>query len=146
MIDNNWTLTGGGIAKDARGQIRFVNAFDMTQVKRFYLIQNADLEVIRGWRGHKIEQRWFYVVSGEFMARLVKIDDWKSPSPNLPVDEFLLSASEGQILHVPAGYATAFQATENNAELLVYADYPVDHAALDDHLWPSNYFVGENNK
>ena len=44
----------GGIAKDHRGQIRFVNDFDMTEVKRFYIITNKDTELIRGWRAHRI--------------------------------------------------------------------------------------------
>lgn len=38
----------GGIAKDHRGQIRFVNDFDMSLVKRFYIIKNADTEIVRG--------------------------------------------------------------------------------------------------
>ncbi|PVH25600.1 WxcM-like domain-containing protein [Sphingobacterium corticibacter] len=141
MQNSDYSFIPGGVAKDARGQIRFVNAFDMTEVKRFYLIQNANLELIRGWRGHKIEQRWFYAISGVFSARLVKIDNWNNPSANLPIEQFLLTASEGQVLHVPAGYATAFQSKENNSELLVFADYGVEHAALDDHLWPSDYFI-----
>lgn len=29
----------GGIAEDHRGHIRFVNDFDMTEVKRFYIIK-----------------------------------------------------------------------------------------------------------
>lgn len=140
MQNSDYSFIQGGIAKDERGQIRFVNAFDMAEVKRFYLIQNADLEVIRGWRGHKIEQRWFYVVSGTFRVSIVKIDDWQNPSSTLPVAQLLLPSSEGQVLHVPSGYATAFQAIEENSELLVYADYRVDHALLDDFLWPSNYF------
>lgn len=42
----------GGSASDDRGSIRFVNEFDMTPVKRFYIIKNADTELIRGWRAH----------------------------------------------------------------------------------------------
>lgn len=45
----------GGLAKDTRGQIRFVNDFDMSMVMRFYIIQNSDMELMRGWCGHQIE-------------------------------------------------------------------------------------------
>src|SRR5690606_23447518 len=67
----------GGIAEDHRGSIRFVNDFDMAAVKRFYIIENKDTETIRGWRAHRIEQRWFYVLEGAFSLKAVKIDDWE---------------------------------------------------------------------
>lgn len=130
----------GGIAKDERGQIRFVNDFDMSLVKRFYIIKNADTELIRGWRAHRIEQRWFYVLSGSFNVDLVKIDDWENPSPSLPIENLELRAADMKVLHIPAGYGTAFRALESGSELLVYADYPVSHAPLDDYTWAADYF------
>lgn len=134
-------LIQGGIAKDERGQIRFVNEFDMSLVKRFYIIKNVDTELVRGWRAHRIEQRWFYVLSGIFSVDLVKIDNWEQPSISLPVERKILKAEEMQVLHVPAGYGTAFRALATDSELLVYADYPVAHAPLDDYTWAKDHFV-----
>ncbi|TDQ73512.1 WxcM-like domain-containing protein [Sphingobacterium yanglingense] len=131
----------GGIASDHRGSIRFVNEFDMTQVKRFYSIRNADVELVRGWRAHRIEQRWFYVLSGSFVLDLVKIDDWDNASATLPVERRILREEEGEVLHVPVGYGTAFQAMEEGAELLVFADHGIEHAPNDDYTWPVDYFV-----
>lgn len=131
----------GGIAKDHRGQIRFVNDFDMSQVKRFYIITNADTELVRGWRAHRIEQRWFYVLSGAFELDLVKIDDWENASPSLPIEKRVLKAEDQQVIHVPVGYGTAFQALEEGSELLVFADYGIDNAKNDDYTWPVDYFV-----
>jgi len=130
----------GGIAQDERGQIRFVNDFDMTLVKRFYIIKNADTELVRGWRAHQIEQRWFYVLSGAFSVDLIQIDNWEIPSPDLPVQQVILHSADMQVLHVPVGYGAAFKALEPNSELLVFADYGIEHAALDDHTWPLDYF------
>lgn len=130
----------GGIAQDERGQIRFVNDFDMALVKRFYIIKNADTELVRGWRAHQIEQRWFYVLSGAFSVDLIQIDNWEIPSPDLPVQQVILHSADMQVLHVPVGYGTAFKALEPNSELLVFADYGIEHAALDDHTWPLDYF------
>jgi dTDP-4-dehydrorhamnose 3,5-epimerase len=130
----------GGIAQDERGSIRFVNEFDMSLVKRFYIIRNADTELTRGWRGHKIEQRWFYVLSGEFSLDLVKIDNWAKPDQSLPIHNIILRAREMKVLNVPNGYATAFRALEQDSELLVYADYPLSHAVEDDFTWPVEYF------
>lgn len=130
----------GGIAADERGHIRFVNDFDMTAVKRFYIIKNRDTDLVRGWRAHKIEQRWFYVISGSFKLSSVLIDDWDNPNPSLPVENQVLNAVDRKVINVPAGFGTAFQALEPDSELLVFADYPISHASLDDHTWPLAYF------
>ena len=131
----------GGIAEDHRGHIRFVNDFEMTQVKRFYIIKNKDTDLVRGWRAHRIEQRWFYVLSGSFLVDLIKIDDWENASPELPVERRILQVADKQVLHVPEGYGTAFQALESESELLVFADYGIEHAKNDDHTWSKDYFV-----
>lgn len=131
----------GGVAKDHRGQIRFVNDFDMSLVKRFYIIKNTDTELIRGWRAHRMEQRWFYVLSGSFELSLVKIDDWDNPSKDLKVDQEILKDEDQQVVHVPVGYGTAFKALEEGSELLVFADYGIENAKNDDYIWSVDYFV-----
>lgn len=132
----------GGLAKDLRGQIRFVNDFDMSLVKRFYIIKNADSELIRGWRAHRIEQRWFYVISGSFIMNIVKIDDWDSPSQNLPIESKTLNVHDNQVLHLSEGYGTAFFALEENSEILVFSNFGIEHAPSDNYTWPSDYFIG----
>src|SRR5690606_10310865 len=125
----------GGVARDNRGQIRFVNDFDMSEVKRFYIIKNADTKFVRGWRAHRIEQRWFYVLTGAFEFNIIKIDDWQRPSIDLPIEKMTISAEDMEIFHVPEGYGTAIKAIEANSELLVFADYGIDHANQDDYTW-----------
>ncbi len=139
--DTRTTSIQGDVASDHRGSIRFVNDFDMTKVKRFYIIENADTDVIRGWRAHRIEQRWFYVLDGGFSLRTVAIDDWERPSRDLSVAEVRLSADEQRVLHVPTGYGTAFKALTPGSRLLVFADYGIDHASKDDYTYPVDYFV-----
>ncbi|QQD15374.1 WxcM-like domain-containing protein [Sphingobacterium sp. UDSM-2020] len=131
----------GGIAQDERGGIRFVNDFDMTPIKRFYIIKNIDTSLIRGWRGHRIEQRWFYVLEGSFSVDIVKIDNWDNPSSDLPVENFVLSARDLEILYISEGYATAIRALEERSELLVHSDYPLSHAPEDNYTYPIDYFV-----
>lgn len=133
----------GGEASDQRGSIRFVNDFDMTEVKRFYIIENGDSNIIRGWRGHKMEKRWFYVLSGQFKLSLVKIDNWANPNQNLPVETMLISAIDQQVVVVPEGYATAFQAVESSSKLMVFANYGIENAKNDDYLWPQDYFFNK---
>ncbi|WP_185213166.1 WxcM-like domain-containing protein [Sphingobacterium mizutaii] len=131
----------GGESIDARGSIKYVNSFDMTKIKRFYIISNADTEMIRGWRGHKIEERWFYVISGEFELDIVKIDDWDLCDRNLDVNRYQLKAEDNRIVHLPCGYATAFRALKKDSKLLVYSNFGLDHAKNDDYVWPIDYFV-----
>lgn len=131
----------GGISKDYRGQIRYVNAFDMSPIKRFYIIKNADLNVVRGWRAHRIEQRWFYVISGAFAIDIVEIDEWNNPSPDLPIKREILIAEDSKILHLSKGYATAFQVLKEDSEILVFSDFGIDHAPNDDYTYPEDYFI-----
>ena len=139
MIEN----IQGGIAKDHRGQIRFVNNFDMSDVKRFYIIKNTDLDLIRGWRAHRIEQRWFYVLSGSFQIDIVEIDNWDEASKNLIVRTENVKSSDNEVLHLSSGYGTAFQALEENSELLVFSNYGIENAVNDDYTYPLDYFINK---
>lgn len=131
----------GGIAKDERGEIRFVNDFDMTEVKRFYIIKNADTELVRGWRGHRLGQRWFYVLSGSFSIDIVKIDDWDHASRDLNVENYVLTASNSDLLHLPKAYATTIRALEAGSELLTYADQSLVESIDDDYTFSLDYFI-----
>lgn len=135
------TIIQGSKHSDQRGTLSFWNDFDMQSIKRMYVIENADTQLLRGWRGHQIEQRWFYVILGSFNIQLVKIDDWVTPKPTLAQISYELVAAENMILHVPAGYASAIQALTLGAKLLVLGDHPLENAKNDDHLYPSNYFT-----
>jgi dTDP-4-dehydrorhamnose 3,5-epimerase-like enzyme len=133
-------LINGGKHSDERGTLCFINEFDMAQVHRMYTISHPNTNIIRGWRGHKIEQRWFMATKGTFKVKLIKIDDWTCPNTNLPQAIFILKATEFAVLHVPKGYASSLQAEEKNAELIVFADCKIDEAGTDNYLFPVGYF------
>jgi len=132
----------GGNHHDQRGSIQFMNDFDMSLVKRFYCITNANTEVKRGWRGHKIEQRWFFASHGTFSIKLVRIDNWENPDKHGLITDFTLTDDEIAVLHVPAGYASLIQSKSENASLFIFADHHIAHAKLDDYLYDVDYFVG----
>jgi len=138
-------LIQGNRHTDHRGTVTFLNDFDMSEVRRFYIIQNQDTETVRAWRAHKIEKRWFYVSDGAFLIRIVNIDNWETPDKNSPIDDVILSAQQNQILYIPVGHGTWIQATEDNSKLIVFGDHEIGKASLDDHLYPSNYFESKNN-
>lgn len=106
-----------------RGTLFSKNDFDASEVKRIYFIENKDAHFIRGWIGHKIEQRWFIAVAGNFIIRLVKIDNWIEPDIQTEIIEFELDSDQLNILHIPQGYAMATQAKEDGSRLLVMTNY-----------------------
>lgn len=55
----------GSSFQDNRGIIRFVNEFDLKNIRRMYVIK-PETNVIGAWQGHKIVKKWFYVLSGFF--------------------------------------------------------------------------------
>jgi dTDP-4-dehydrorhamnose 3,5-epimerase-like enzyme len=129
----------GNEYKDARGKLYFNNNFDASQVKRIYTIENSSLDFIRGWQGHRIEQRWFSAVLGSFEISLIEVDNWEQPSINLKPEKYILE--EGlNILHIPAGFITAIQTLQENAKLLVMADYHLGEIK-DEYRFPINYFT-----
>ncbi len=124
---------------DIRGTVNFNNSFDASQIKRMYIIQNSSVNFIRGWQGHKVEQRWFSALQGSFRIKLIKIDDWNTPSKSLVYQEINLEAKTLDILHIPQGYVTSIQSIKNNSKLLVMADYAIGEIE-DEQRYDLNYF------
>lgn len=129
----------GGKYSDERGSLTFNNNFNASEVKRMYCIENTDTEFIRGWTGHRIEQRWFSVLQGCFLIRLIKIDNWENPLKESNVLRFEIDSENLNILHIPKGYASAIQAQKENSKLLVMADYSLGEID-DDFRFPLDYF------
>lgn len=135
----NPKLLKGNRHEDSRGTLFYNNDFDASAIKRIYVIENQDLEVVRAWQGHKIEQRWFSVMKGSFAIQLVAIDDWEIPSKKLQSFKFLITAENMDVLHIPAGYASSIQSLEEGSKLLVMADYLLGEVK-DDYRYPVDYF------
>jgi len=129
----------GNRHQDQRGTIRFNNDFSPAGVRRIYTIENADTDFVRGWQGHRIEQCWFSAMSGSFRIKLIKIDDWEQPTKSLPQMEFNLEAESYDVLHVPKGFISSIQATEENSKLLVFADYQLGDIQ-EEYRFPADYF------
>ena len=133
------TLISGGNHKDERGILNFNNDFDMSQVKRMYLIENVDTFFKRGWQGHKIEQRWFSAIIGKFKIEVIKIDDWENPSKKLEKTTFEISSKNTDVLYIPSGYVTGIQSIIKYSKLLVMSDYKLGTIS-DDYKYPLDFF------
>lgn len=124
---------------DDRGVITYNNDFDASVIKRMYTIENHSSDFIRGWQGHKIEQRWFACMKGIFEISVIGIDDFTNPSKDLLIHKFLLTDDILTYLHIPRGCVTAIQAKENQSKLLVLADYGLGETN-DEYRYTLNYF------
>ena len=133
-------LIEGGCHTDARGTVSFVNGFDFRGVDRFYWVQAAQANVLRGWVGHQRDQKWFTVVQGEVLVAVVQPDDWQSPRRDLPVARYVLSAANPQVLHVPPGYATGSVNVTQDAILLIFSSGKIQDAKTDDFRFPVDYW------
>ncbi|AOW17243.1 sugar epimerase [Polaribacter vadi] len=124
---------------DQRGTLSFNNDFNTSEVKRVYFIENLDVQFIRGWQGHQIEQRWFSAVQGSFKIRVITIDNWETPSKNLESSVFILNSSSLDTLHIPKGYITSIQALEEKSKLMALSDYSIGEVN-DEYRFDINYF------
>lgn len=134
------SLITGDSYTNHQGKLSFINDFDMAPVKRVYRINHRDTAIIRGWRAHRVEQRWFYASYGSFKINIIKIDDWNRPANDLEQTVYILNADDNRVLHIPKGYATAIQALQPHSELTIFADSYIEDAKNDDHLFPLDYW------
>ncbi|HEY6143553.1 MAG TPA: WxcM-like domain-containing protein [Flavobacterium sp.] len=145
MFINNLTdkmspeMYKGGTHTDSRGKLFFNNDFDVSEIKRIYVIENENCSIVRAWQGHKIEQRWFSAIKGSFKIQLIAIDNWSLPSKKIEKLNFVLHSDQLDVLHIPAGYVSSIQSIEEGAKLLVMANYFLGEIE-DDYRFAVDYF------
>lgn len=132
-------LIKGGKHSDKRGKLCYNNDFDLSEIKRFYTIENESSETMRGWQGHKIEKRWFAAITGSFKIELRAIDDWENPSQDCQMLIFELSSNELDVLCVPKGYVSKIADLESGSKLLVFADHLLGEVK-DEYRFDIEYF------
>lgn len=125
-------LLRGDVAVDDRGEVGFVNDFDFAGVKRFYTVSNHAAGFVRAWHAHRREGKYVLAVAGSALVCCVQIDDWESPSPELEVRRFVLSARKPAILRVPPGYANGFMTLTEDSKLIFFSTSTLEESLGDD--------------
>ncbi len=143
LLDTNNIISGGQF-HDGRSTVSFINDFDMTPIKRFYVIHHPNIEIIRAWQGHKLEQKWFYSVVGSFLINVIQIDDWEQPSTDLVVTSHHLKSGNPTVLYVPGGHVTGIKAIEADSSLMVYSDMFINESRDDDFRFDKNKWFNWN--
>jgi dTDP-4-dehydrorhamnose 3,5-epimerase-like enzyme len=123
MNSNSPSSISGKSFIDERGKLFFNNDFNATEVKRIYIVENNKLDFVRGWQGHKIEQRWFSCMVGSFSIWVQPITNFEKDDQQREILEFNLNSNQLDVLHIPSGYVTAIKSLEENSKLLAMSDY-----------------------
>ena len=129
---NEFSQVAGGKAFDDRGSLTFINDLDLSQFKRFYIVENHARGFVRAWHGHKKEAKAVVVVSGSALVAAVKVDNWESPSKDLKVERVVLSAEKPAALLIPAGYANGFMTLTESAKVMFLSTSSLEESAGDD--------------
>ena len=125
----------GDLFKDNRGKLFSCNQFDMSRVKRMYSIENINSTYIRGWKGHKIETRWFFATKGSIIINTISISDLEDSDSFPVVNSFKLNDNNLDVLEVPPGFATSIKQYSNGDRICVYADYHLGVSGDEDLRW-----------
>ncbi len=123
------------------GTLIAFNEFSLLPIKRLYSIENTNPEVVRAWQGHKIENKWFYVIEGAFVIAWVGIDDFENPSTDLSSEFKIIEASENVVLHIPRGFANGLKAIKPNSRVLVFSDLSLIEAENDNFKYISRNWL-----
>jgi dTDP-4-dehydrorhamnose 3,5-epimerase-like enzyme len=137
---NTVTMIKGDVAVDDRGEVSFVNDFDFSGVKRFYMIRNHRQWYVRAWHGHRREAKYLLAVSGAALIGAVKIDNWEKPSKELEVGRYVLSAQKPAVLYIPAGHANGVMSLTEDARVIVFSTATLDEGKNDDVRFDARYW------
>lgn len=115
---------------DARGALRFCNGFDLSAVKRFYIIANSEGRPRRGWIGHRKENKWFFPVRGETTIVVSPMNESTSLTQSSRL-HYTLHAESPAVLAVPCNN-WFYVEQHDGAEVMVFSDCKVGEYENDD--------------
>lgn len=133
----------GGIAKDKRGAVLFVNNFSFKDVERFYMVTNSSGESIRGFHGHMKEAKYVFVPCGKILLNAVQLNKAIDPSKKCKVFSFILSSNKPEIVYIPPGYANGFKDLSTSSKVIFYSTSTLENSKADDFRYPSDYWGKE---
>jgi dTDP-4-dehydrorhamnose 3,5-epimerase len=141
---------------DDRGILTCSDEFTFNDVKRFYMVENHDINFIRAWHGHEKEEKYVHVISGAILIGLVPFSGPSSfPgesgllfSKNVDfVEKHILSSVSPKILYIPPNYFNGFMNLERDTKIMFYSTSTLEESKSDDirldynhwNIWEKNY-------
>lgn len=142
-MDKKIKVIDGGVHRDTRGTLKFINDFDLKDIRRVYMIEPIDTEFVRAWQGHKEECKFFLVTQGSFTIGLVQVDNWDSPSKTIRPTYYTLEADNPKVLCVPGGYANGIKSNLINSQLMVFSSSAISDVNNDEYRFPTDFWMFE---
>lgn len=138
-------LIAGAIATDDRGSLSFVNNLFLDGLKRFYIIENHDLQFIRAWHGHEHEWKVFIPLVGSWIVAChsFEVSASKTVMERGEEGRYVLSEKNPSALVVPGGYMNGSMNLTEGAKLLVMSSSTLEESKMDDYRVP--YFNSSMN-
>jgi dTDP-4-dehydrorhamnose 3,5-epimerase len=123
---------------DERGSVRFINDFKFEGVKRFYQVENHDINFIRAWHGHKKEGKYVYVTQGVAVVAAISFDglDNKDIVPS----KYVLSSNSPSVLWIPPNHFNGFKNLTNNTNIIFFSTSTLEESKGDDIRLEYNYW------
>jgi len=137
---NEPKLMQGDIGIDDRGEVGFVNEFNLSAVKRFYTVKNHRQGFIRAWHAHRRESKYVTVVKGAAIVGAVRIDDWENPSKDSKIHRYVLSAGKPSVLFIPDGFANGFMNLTEDTVLVFFSTTTLEESQGDDIRFDAYYW------
>ena len=140
-MQNKLTFIRGGLYKDERGILQYVNDEDPGNYRRFYIITHSDTNIVRAWQGHRIEEKSFFVVKGCFMIAVVQPLNFENPSPLEKPQFFTLKEEDNLFLKASGGCYTGIKAFVPDSVLLVLSGATLEESKKDDFRLPPDTWI-----
>jgi dTDP-4-dehydrorhamnose 3,5-epimerase len=139
----NPKLYTGGMAVDERGIVTFNNGLDLSDVKRFYTIENHTDGFIRAWHGHRKEGKFFMVLSGIAIIVALKLHfdndqdavGWISPYTEEERFKQTLIKDTANVFYIPPGYANGFKLLTRDTRIIVFSTSTLEESTNDDYRY-----------
>lgn len=129
----------GELYIDDRGKLFHNNITNLTEVKRFYLIENIKKEFLRGWKGHVVEKRWFICVKGAVNIWVINNSDLTKKLNKAM--KYTLTEQNLDVLYVPENNATLLKQVTDGARIMVFSDYLLNTSNDEQLRWPNNQII-----
>jgi len=133
-------LISGGLAVDDRGELAFVNDFQLDGIKRFYVVENYRQGTVRAWHAHRHEGKYVFAAQGAAIVAAVEIDNWEHPSRQAKIHRFVLSSRRPAVLCIPEGYANGFMSLTADAKLVFFSTSSLEESRQDDVRYDAHYW------
>lgn len=128
----------GGKSCDDRGYTTYFNNFNPTElgIKRLYIVENFDTEVVRAWHAHWYENKWVTCISGAAIIGIAEIygNITHGHDPRgMSCTKYVLTAESPKFIFLPAGQANGAKALTNDTKLLYFSDKTLEESIGDDY-------------